>query len=342
MESPFLPQEDGAKGCILRQERFMMRTYPDWFPFYSLQKKKSSQPPSCAIPEGSLTFPHCSSASALRGMLVDPLSASPHLAGGGVSTVQQLQLITGPHCPCNSDFLTTVQLRGKPPLWPFRTSVGKEGHQLGWGWAQAPVLRRAQGGWRLCGSVQDTLASAAGVSGRPQSRGGAKAALSSCPFPMRAGSSQGTPLGNGRGAPGLRGQRRSWREESLGASAGLQPGPRAQPPRQWRPSVRCPRAGDPWKRRVRAQGRQHRAAWLGRELRLRDGPREGGSGGARPPAAQAQQPLGPSGAGRASSPGERERGEAGVPPAGQRWGRASLTSRADFTAEPPRSPKKAL
>lgn len=66
---------------------------------------------------------------------------------------------------------------------------------------------------------------------------GAKAALSSCPSPMRAGSSQGTPLGNGRGAPGLRGQRRSWREESLGASAGLQPGPRAQPPRQWRPSV---------------------------------------------------------------------------------------------------------
>lgn len=175
---------------------------------------------------------------------------------------------------------------------------------------------------------------------------GAKAALSSCPSPMRAGSSQGTPLGNGRGAPGLRGQRRSWREESLGAPAGLQPGPRAQPPRQWRPSVsarvqvsrgraaRGPRDG--------STGRPGQAASGG----CGRGPGRAGRGGAGRglPLRRRSSPWGPGrgSRGRASSPGERERGEAGGPTAGQRWGRASLTSRADFTAEPPRSPKKAL
>lgn len=107
--------------------------------------------------------------------------------------------------------------------------------------------------------------------------------MSSCsPFPMRAGSSQGIPLGNGCGTPGLRGQRRSWCKESPGASAGLQPGAQAQLLRQWRPSVRCEGAGNQWnwlpgpvgwdRHRTGPGTAAQQRPGPGREVRLLEGP----------------------------------------------------------------------
>ena len=87
--------------------------------------------------------------------------------------MQQLQLITSPHCPCNNDFLTTVPLRGGPPLLAFSDFVcwGKTGHWLGGGCTGSSPEEGT--GWvkSLGLTVQDMPVSAAGVSGRPQSRG---------------------------------------------------------------------------------------------------------------------------------------------------------------------------
>ena len=112
--------------------------------------------------------------------------------------------------------------------------------------------------------------------------------MSSCsPFPMRAGSSQGIPLGNGCGTPGLRGQWRSWRKESLGASAGLQPGAQAQllgsGARACGVRVQATSGTGSQARwggtaTLRAQGRQH-SSGLAQGVRCgcRRGPRDGGS-----------------------------------------------------------------
>lgn len=62
------------------------------------------------------------------------------------------------------------------------------------------------------------------------------------------------------------------------------------------------------------------------------------------PTAQAQQPLGPLGAGlpvRGLQP-QGAGGDRRSHRPGQRWGRASLPSQVGFTTEPPGSPKKAL
>lgn len=222
--------------------------------------------------------------------------------------MQQLQRTTGPHCPCNNDFLTTVQLRGKP-LWPFRLWWGKRA-PAGVGWVQAPVLRRAQcvGGVSVAQCRIRYAGERCGGLGETTVTWGAKAALSSCPSPMRAGSSQGTPLGNGRAPPGLEGSGGEAGVEAslLGLLRAAAPGPRAQPP-QWRPSVSA-----------RVQVSRDGAA---------RGPRDGtgrpgqagsggcggaGSGGARRarPAAQAQQPLGPRARVRAGLQ-PRERGARG-------------------------------
>lgn len=74
------------------------------------------------------------------GMLVGFTSCIPSFCGcKGLSSeqvkviMQQLQLISSPHGPCNNGFLTAVHLREQPLPQALWDGVwwGKGGHQLG-------------------------------------------------------------------------------------------------------------------------------------------------------------------------------------------------------------------
>lgn len=93
---------------------------PDWFPFLQLIEEEKSLASFLYNSWSFFDFLSLQGCWHIQGNVGGiHFLLSIILRVEGFVKMQQLQLITSPHCPCNNDFLTTVQLRGVPPLLAF-------------------------------------------------------------------------------------------------------------------------------------------------------------------------------------------------------------------------------